>query len=171
MCWKDPAEFYNDGQAFKLCARDASEPSLRSLGTTNGYCKKVKTQISFAANLFGLAEEGARRRGAVFPRYDLAGEYDGRAQLQDFPHRIAEVRTLFADDLSFAPRDTRWTRNIPTIICVPETARFALETQTITWESGGEIRTIKLLLDHHYLLPSGFAIHLEKPVETGPGGS
>ncbi|MBL9173379.1 MAG: hypothetical protein JNL10_07590, partial [Verrucomicrobiales bacterium] len=24
MCWKDPAEFYNDGQAFKLCARDAS---------------------------------------------------------------------------------------------------------------------------------------------------
>lgn len=166
MCWKDPAEFYNDGQAFKLCARDASGTILTIIGDNYyGYCKKeVKTQISFAANLFGLAEEEHAGGALVFPRYDLAGEYDGRAQLQDFPHRIAEVSTLFADDLEFRPEGYAVDRNIPTIICVPETARFALETQTITWESGGEIRTIKLLLDHHYLLPSGFAIHLEKPV-------
>ena len=41
-----------------------------------GYCKKeVKTQISYAANLFGLAEEEHAGGAIVFPSYDLGEEF------------------------------------------------------------------------------------------------
>ena len=41
-----------------------------------GYCKKeVKTQISFAANLFGNCEEEHAGGALVFPSYDLGEEF------------------------------------------------------------------------------------------------
>jgi len=68
MCWKTPDERYNEGQAFKLTARDASGVMVTILADNYfGYCKKeVKTQISFARR--GLAvpvpqpRRGIRRR-------------------------------------------------------------------------------------------------------------
>ena len=59
MCWSDPDELYNDGEAFKICARDPQGVIVTVIADNYyGYCKKeVKTQISYAANLFGLAEE------------------------------------------------------------------------------------------------------------------
>ena len=59
MCYKDEAELYNDGQAFKCCARDERGVIVTVIADNYfGYCKKeVKTQISYSANLFGLAEE------------------------------------------------------------------------------------------------------------------
>ena len=58
MCWRDPDEFYNDGRAFKLTCRDESGVIVTLIADNYfGYCKKeVKTQISFAANLYGLCE-------------------------------------------------------------------------------------------------------------------
>jgi len=59
MCWRDPAERYNDGVAFKVTARDASGVIVTILSDNYfGYCKKeVKSYISYSANLFGLCEE------------------------------------------------------------------------------------------------------------------
>ena len=59
MCWKDEWEFYNNGQPFKLTCRDENGIILTIIADNYyGYCKKeVKTQISYAANLFGLCEE------------------------------------------------------------------------------------------------------------------
>jgi hypothetical protein len=43
-----------------------------------GYCKKeVKTQISYAANLFGLCEEEHAGGALVYPSYDLGEEFSG----------------------------------------------------------------------------------------------
>src|SRR5260370_34650882 len=59
MLWRDPNEPYNGGNAFKICCRDHRGVVVTIIADNYyGYCKKeVKTQISFAANLFGLAEE------------------------------------------------------------------------------------------------------------------
>src|SRR4051794_41983700 len=59
MCWADANELYNEGQAFKVTCRDASGVIVTLIADNYyGYCKKeVKTQISFAANLFGNVEE------------------------------------------------------------------------------------------------------------------
>src|SRR3984885_11271104 len=56
MCWRDPDEPYNGGNAFKICCRDRRGVMVTIIADNYyGYCKKeVKTQISFSANLFGL---------------------------------------------------------------------------------------------------------------------
>src|SRR5690606_36537404 len=55
MCWERDDETYNDGTAFKVTCR-TEEVVIVTLIADNyfGYCKKeVKTQISYAANLYG----------------------------------------------------------------------------------------------------------------------
>jgi hypothetical protein len=66
MCWTDEDEPYNGGRAFKAACRDARGVMVTMIADNYyGYCKKeVKTQISFAANLFGLVRGGTRRRRA-----------------------------------------------------------------------------------------------------------
>ena len=68
MCWKNEDELYNGGHAFKLTARDETGVIVTIIADNYfGYCKKeVKTQLSFAANLFGLAEEEHAGGALVF---------------------------------------------------------------------------------------------------------
>jgi len=42
----------------------------------------VKTQISFAANLFGLCEEEHAGGALVFPSYDLGEDYSGELHVK-----------------------------------------------------------------------------------------
>ena len=72
-------ELYNDGQAFKLTCRDESGVIVTILADNYyGYCKKeVKTQISYAANLYGLCEEEHAGGALVFPSYDLGEDFSG----------------------------------------------------------------------------------------------
>ena len=74
MCWRDEWEFYNEGNAFKLTCRDETGLIVTIIADNYfGYCKKeVKTQISFAANLYGSCEEEHAGGALVFPSYDLA---------------------------------------------------------------------------------------------------
>ena len=73
MCWRQPDELYNGGSAFKVCTRDARGVIVTIIADNYyGYCKKeVKTQISYSANLFGLAEEEHAGGALVYPSYDL----------------------------------------------------------------------------------------------------
>ena len=58
-----------------------------------GYCKKeVKTQISYAANLYGLVEEEHAGGALVFPSFDLGEKNDIAAE---HPEIVEEMRTLF----------------------------------------------------------------------------
>ncbi len=166
MCWKEAGELYNDGHAFKICARDASGAIVTLIGDNYfGYCKKeVKTQISFAANLFGLAEEEHAGGALVFPCYDLAGEYDAAVHTPEYPHRFASMAEEFAAEIEVQPNGYGVDRKLPNILYLPETARFNLEKQSIAWTHEGNHHSLKLLLDYHYLLPNGFRIHLEQPL-------
>ena len=69
-----PDERYNGGEAFKITCRDARGVIVTIIADNYyGYCKKeVKTQISYAANLFGLAEEEHAGGAIAFPAYVLA---------------------------------------------------------------------------------------------------
>jgi hypothetical protein len=127
MCWRDPDERYNDGNAFKITARDASGVIVTILADNYfGYCKKeVKTQISFAANLFGLAEEEHAGGALAFPRFNHGEEFGvdqrhARARLQLRRRRRAlrrdhgsaagglrDRQTLPASDL--CPQNCAWT--------------------------------------------------------------
>ncbi len=167
MCWRTPGELYNDGSPFKLTARDATGVIVTLLSDNYfGYCKKeVKTQVSFAANLFGLVEEEHSGGALVFACHDLASEYDANQHRAEYPHSFAEAMGLLGESVTRFPEGYARDRRFPDIVFVPETTRFELEAQTVVWPrmEGGEGR-LKLLLGETYVLPSGFKIHLEKPV-------
>lgn len=65
MCWASEDELYNGGKAFKICYRSKEGVSITLVADTYyGYSKKeIKTQISYAANVRGNAEE--EHSGAV----------------------------------------------------------------------------------------------------------
>ena len=77
MCWKKENELYNGGGAFKITCRDARGVMVTIIADNYyGYCKKeIKTQISFAANLSGLAEEEHSGGAIAFPSYVLGREF------------------------------------------------------------------------------------------------
>ncbi len=80
MCWRDDHEAYNDGEAFKATCRDERGVIVTIIADNYyGYCKKeVKTQISFAANLFGPCEEEHAGGAIAFPAYVLGREFYAR---------------------------------------------------------------------------------------------
>ncbi len=84
MCWKQDDEAYNEGGAFKVACRDRNGLMVTIIADNYyGYCKKeVKTQISFAANLYGMCEEEHAGGAIAFPAYVLGQQfYAGRTVL------------------------------------------------------------------------------------------
>ena len=64
-----------------------------------GYCKKeVKTQISFAANLFGLCEEEHAGGAIAFPAYVLGQDFRAeRSALHQEAPRFDDAMRLLGD--------------------------------------------------------------------------
>lgn len=166
MCWRKESELYNSGGAFKLTCRDESGVMVTLIADNYyGYCKKeVKTQISYAANLYGLCEEEHAGGALVFPAYDLGEEFSGDVHVKNLGHSMAEVRKLYRDFLTPQPDGHAIDNNFPGIIYVPEDAHFDLQTQTVSWDSDSAVEhSIKLLPDKTYVRPSGYRIRMEKP--------
>ena len=165
MCWKDEQEFYNHGQAFKLTCRDQTGVIVTLIADNYfGYCKKeVKTQISYAANLFGLCEEEHAGGALVFPSYDLGEEFSGDVHVQRKGHSFAEASSLYKDSLELKPEGWAVDRKHRDIIYVPEDAHFDLHAQKISWAGGGAGHAIKLLPGKVYVRPSGYKVRMEKP--------
>ncbi|MFA6545023.1 MAG: hypothetical protein WCS99_11395 [Limisphaerales bacterium] len=165
MCWRDEHELYNDGAAFKLTARDESGVIVTLIADNYfGYCKKeVKTQIRFAANLFGLCEEEHAGGALVFPSYDLGEEFAGGIHVQQRGHSFGDAAALFADMMELKPEGYAVDRKFPDIFYVPEDASFALRTQAVTWTDEHGPQSIKLLAGRTYVRPSGYRVQMEKP--------
>jgi phosphoenolpyruvate carboxykinase (diphosphate) len=165
MCWKQEGELYNNGGAFKITARDESGVIVTVIADNYyGYCKKeVKTQISYAANLFGLCEEEHAGGALVYTSYDLGEEFYSDKHVQDRGHSFQEVVRLCGDAMNVQPEGYAIDRKFPSIIYVPQDARFNLHTQKVSWRSGGVERNIKLLADKIYVRPSGYKVQMEKP--------
>ena len=171
MCWKNESELYNNGGAFKLTCRDETGVIVTLIADNYfGYCKKeVKTQISYAANLYGLCEEEHAGGALVFPAYDLGEEFSGDIHVKSKGHSMAEVRKLYRDFFTPQPEGHAVDKKYSDIIYVPEDAYFDLRTQRISWDSDGPVEHwIKLLPGKTYVRPSGYRIRMEKP---GPNRS
>jgi hypothetical protein len=165
MCWRDERELYNDGSAFKLTARDESGVIVTLIADNYfGYCKKeVKTQISFAANLFGNCEEEHAGGALVFPSYDLGEEFAGGVHVQQRGHSFEDAAALFADVMERKPGGYAVDRKFPDIFYVPEDASFDLRTQAVTWTDERGPQSLKLLAGRAYVRPSGYRVQMEKP--------
>ncbi len=165
MCWKSEEELYNDGGAFKITCRDARGVIVTVIADNYfGYCKKeVKTQISYAANLFGMAEEEHAGGALVFPSYDLGEEFSGFLHVRRLHHNYQEVISLYREAMEIQPEGYAIDRNHRNIYYVPENVEFNLHQQKVSWEKDGTLRTIKLLANVTYVRPSGYKVHMEKP--------
>ena len=165
MCWKSRDELYNDGTAFKITARDEHGVVVTVISDNYfGYCKKeVKTQLSMAANLFGNAEEEHAGGALIFPSYDLAEQIAAKDLPLEMPRGFDGAMELLGDSVDIRPEGYAIDRRYPDIVYVPENARFQLLAQKITWEKDEGLCEIPLRLEHRYVLPCGYKIHMEKP--------
>jgi phosphoenolpyruvate carboxykinase (diphosphate) len=165
MCWRDESEFYNNGSAFKMTARDERGVIVTVIADNYyGYCKKeVKTQISYSANLFGLCEEEHAGGALVYARYDLGEEFDADKHVRFRGHSFEEVIKLSGEAMELQPEGHAIDKRFSEIIYVPRGVRFDLQTQTVTWPASDGERSIKLLADKIYVRPSGYKVQMEKP--------
>jgi hypothetical protein len=164
MCWKDEAELYNDGEAFKLTARDESGVIVTLLADNYfGYCKKeVKTQIGFSANLFGLAEEEHAGGALAFPRRNHGEEYGADSRTLTPGYCFEEMVERYGDVMDVQPEGYAIDKKYPEIIYVPQKVRMDLNAQTITWMKEDELQTIRLQPGKTYMQPSGYKVAMEK---------
>ena len=165
MCWREPNELYNDGTAFKLTCRDETGVIVTLIADNYfGYCKKeVKTQLSYAANLYGLCEEEHAGGALVFPSFDLGEEFSGKIHVKSLGHNFPEMLAAYPDLMEKLPDGSAVDKKYPDIIYVPEVARFDLHEQRIEWTLNNETRSIKLLAGKTYVRPSGYKVRMEKP--------
>lgn len=164
MCWKKETELYNDGEAFKLTARDASGVIVTLLADNYfGYCKKeVKTQLSFSANLFGLAEEEHAGGALAFPRRNHGEEYGVDSRTITPGYSFDEMVERYGAAMDLQPEGYAIDRNYPEVIYVPQKVRMDLNAQTITWMKESELQTIRLQPGKTYIQPSGYKVEMKK---------
>ena len=165
MCWESADELYNDGQAFKLTARDESGVIVTMLADNYfGYCKKeVKTQLSYSANLFGMAEEEHAGGALAFPRRNHGEEYGVDSRTYTTPgYSFEDLYARCSDLMDLQPEGYGIDRKYPQIIYVPQKVRMDLNAQTITWDKDGEMQTIPLRPEQIYLQPNGYKIEMLK---------
>src|ERR1700728_3305108 len=158
MCWSDPGELYNEGAPFKICCRDSRGVMVTILADNYyGYCKKeVKTQISYSANLFGMAEEEHAGGALAFPAYVLGQQcYAGRTVLTK-KVTFEEAMRWLGDSVDLKPQRYAVDRRFPNIVYVPENAEFRVLEGRIKWQlPNGESHRLTLRAGETYVLPWG----------------
>jgi phosphoenolpyruvate carboxykinase (diphosphate) len=164
MCWKNEEDLYNNGVAFKLTARDERGVMVTIIADNYfGYCKKeVKTQISYTANLFGLAEEEHAGGALVFPSYDLGEEMIGRKHMPRLDYSFDEVVKLYGAMMEVRPEGYAVDKANPSVIYVSEHVQFDLRKQLVSWPHGEGMKSMKLLPGKVYVRPSGYKVHMER---------
>ncbi|WP_370890123.1 hypothetical protein [Janibacter sp. GXQ6167] len=161
MCWSDEAERYNDGQAFKVCARDERGVIVTVIADNYfGYCKKeVKTQISMSANLFGGAEEEHSGGAMVFPSWDQGQEFLDK--YGDDGPSVEEVVAANPHEWIVGIDGLTRHATLTHLVLMPGRARYSLGSRSITWtDAKGETRTTPFRGDTTYVNTSGFRIRM-----------
>lgn len=168
MCYKSESELYNNGSAFKLCARDQRGVIFTIIADNYfGYCKKeVKTQISFSANLFGSAEEEHAGGALVFPSYNEGQEFTDLTAGDAYT--LQDVLARDAKRFALQPLGHALDVTQPHIVLVPEKSTFSLLRQTVSWSMpDGKTSAIKLQAGKTYIGPNGYRMHME-PLNGNP---
>jgi hypothetical protein len=164
MCWQNEDERYNDGGAFKIVCRDMEGVIVTIIADNYfGYSKKeIKSQISYAANLFGGTEEEHSGGALAFPSFNLGDSYSLDSRYLADGHTMQDMMRLYADSIDFRPEGYGIDKRHPEIIYVPEDTHMDLLEQQANWAWSNELRQLKLLADHTYIYPCGFKVHLEQ---------
>ena len=163
MCWKEESERYNDGSAFKLTCRNASGVIVTLIADNYyGYCKKeVKTQISFAANLMGNAEEEHAGGALAFASYSLGEEFQVNSRRYN-GQTFADMARKYEDFIDVRPEGYGIDLRYPSVIYIPENALVTLQERCVRWRFNDREHRIPLCPSEIYIAPSGYKIRLEK---------
>lgn len=182
MCWTNENELYNDGGAFKITCRDERGVVVTLIADNYfGYSKKeIKTQISYSANLYGLAEEEHAGGAIAYARRVMGETVDSNdyATYYGLNHTFEDVKNLIADRIDVKPENYAVDKNYPNIVYIPESSYFNTATNSITWNYKGKEQKLTLSPFKTYIHPSGNKLRLEKHksidlwriVETYPEG-
>ncbi len=164
MCWKEKHELYNDGAAFKVTARDEHGVIVTLIADNYyGYCKKeVKTQISYAANLFGLAEEEHAGGALAFPRHNHGEEFGADSRTRPDGYSFEDMVARYGQLMEVRPEGFAVDKTYRDVVYVPQAIRMDLGPQTITWERNGEEHSIKMRPGKIYIQPNGYKIEMQK---------
>ncbi|MGB7981926.1 MAG: hypothetical protein WCF36_14195 [Candidatus Nanopelagicales bacterium] len=165
VCWEHSDEVYNDGKAFKVCARDARGVIVTVIADNYfGYCKKeIKTQISYSANLFGNAEEEHAGGALVFASYNLGQEFLEAAGVDPAVGAAALEAVVARDPHRFLAQPAGHATDIeqPHIVLVPAGAHYSMRTMSVSWTGAdGQRASIPLRADKAYLSPNGYRVTL-----------
>jgi hypothetical protein len=181
-------DLYNGGSAFKITARDARGVVVTIIADNYfGYCKKeVKTQLGYAANIYGMAEEEHAGGCIAYPSFDLGEEVNagdigkiaegGNAAYLGSTHKYlseTEKKRTFEDTLKIL-KDTvevqeqghAIDKQYPDIVYVPENTKFSMLTQSVTFTIKGKEQTLNIKPRTTYVLPSGYKIEMVKRGST-----
>ncbi|WP_203567080.1 hypothetical protein [Aestuariimicrobium ganziense] len=159
MCWSSEDELYNNGQAFKLVARDARGVVVTMIADNYfGYCKKeIKTQISYSANIYGHAEEEHAGGAICHSAYNLGPEFIDKVTPAEYT--VAEVLEQNPGRFDPQPEGHAYDTLLPNLVLVPAYSTYSLNTQTVSWEHEGQRHEIPLLAGQTYMGPNGYQIH------------
>jgi hypothetical protein len=164
MCWKSAGELYNEGQAFKLTARDSSGVIVTLLADNYyGYCKKeVKTQISYAANLFGNVEEEHAGGALAFQRFNHGDEFGVGSLTREPGYGFDDMVIRYGEIMDVKPAGYAIDKQFPEIVYVPQDLRMNLNAQTIAWQKNRQSHSIRLEPGKIYIQPNGYKIEMCK---------
>lgn len=168
MCWEHEDDLYNDGKAFKICARDENGVIVTVIADNYfGYCKKeVKTQISYSANLFGLAEEEHAGGALSFPAYNLGQDWFDKYTPQD--RSVEQIVARNPELFAMEPEGHAKHVGRDDLVIVPGQATYSMRTQTVRWtDAHGQEQTIPLRTGVTHMTPDGYRIHA-KPRDADP---
>ena len=164
MCWENEDEPYNDGNAFKICGRDHRGVMVTVIADNYyGYCKKeVKTQISYAANLYGLCAEEHAGGAMAFATYVLGQDFQPERSVSlkktSFQHAMDLLGVMVERKSEGYAVDRRYSE----IYYVPENSVFSVRDCNVAWDHDGSAHHLTLRPTATYMLPSGFRVRLEK---------
>ncbi len=163
MCYRDENEKYNDGVPFKLTCRTRAGVIVTLIADNYyGYCKKeVKTQISYAANLFGNVEEEHAGGALAFTSYAFGDNFVSDSRRSN-GRVFAEVVKDYKSIMSVQPEGYGIDKQWPDLIYIPEESRASVLTQAVSWTQAGVERSIPMMPGKIYMTPSGFKLRLEK---------
>jgi hypothetical protein len=163
MCWRDPNELYNGGGAFKVTCRDERGVMVTLIADNYyGYCKKeVKTQISFAANLYGMSEEEHAGGAIAFATYVLGQDFRAANAVSLKKASYQQGLQLMGPSVEEKAEGYAIDRRFPNILYVPEDAEFSVREGIVRWMAG-RAGQLTLRADSTYVLPNGFRVRMEK---------
>ncbi|MEA5117896.1 MAG: hypothetical protein VB036_09775, partial [Propionicimonas sp.] len=161
--WEHEDECYNNGQAFKICARDERGVIVTVIADNYfGYCKKeVKSQISYSANLFGNAEEEHSGGALVYASYNLGQEYHETSCADEYT--LAEVLERDPERFHLQPEGHALDGEQPGVVLVPANPYYSLRTLTVSWDDGaGGQASVPLRAGTAYLSPNGYRVEMKQ---------